>query len=317
MKLQRLYELLIHYGIKQDPRQVKISEYFNNIKKEYRKLKGMEKKCFDQEAFKNPFSDTRILYGRPDSEVKKILLGIDIETAEILLADKIREREGLDLVISHHPEGIAYAGLSEVMRVHSFILNKLGLRKDIADDLVKERINEVARKISPANHARPVDAARLLGMPFMSVHTPADNFVVRYLKALIDKAKPKKARDILNLLYQIPEYKDAMAAKSGPKLILGKPDDKAGKVFVDMTGGTEGPKDVFARISQAGVNTLVCMHLSEEHFAKAKPEHINVIIAGHIASDAVGLNLIFDKIESHEKLCIIGCSGFKRINRRG
>ena len=315
MKLSKLYELAVKYGIQQDPRGKNISEYFLNIKKEYRKLKGVEKATFDREALKNPFSDTRVLYGNPESEIKKILVGIDIETAEILLADRIREREGLDLALSHHPEGIAYAGLSEVMPVQGYILNKLGLHKDAVSDSLKERVQEVSRKILPANHSRPVDAARLLDVPFMSCHTPADNFVAKYLQGAIDKSKPKALKDILNLLHRISEYKDAAFNKAGPRIILGKPENKAGKVFVDMTGGTEGPKELFSRISQAGISTLVCMHLSEEHFSKAKPEHINVVVAGHIASDNLGMNLLLDKIESHEKLDLLCCSGFKRIRR--
>lgn len=313
MKLAKLYELAVSYGIAQDPRGVRISEYYKDIKKKYRKLKGIEKECLDKEALKNPFADTRILYGSPDTEVKKVLIGIDIEAPEILLADRIRDREGLDLVISHHPQGLAYAGLAEVMQVQSFVLQKLGVKKEAVESFLKERIQEVERKVSPANHSRAVDAARLLDMPFMSCHTPADNFVAGYLQRIIDKGKPQKVSDCLNILYKIPEYKEALLHKAGPKIILGKLEHKAGKVFVDMTGGTEGPKELFARISQSGVNTLVCMHLSEEHFARAKPEHINVIIAGHIASDNIGLNLILDKIESHESLDIIGCSGFRRI----
>lgn len=315
MKLSKLYELIVSYGIAQDPRGNKIREYFKQAKGKYRKLKGVEKECFDKEALKNPFADTRILYGSPDDQVKKVMVGIDIEVPEILLADRIREREGLDLVISHHPEGVAYAGLAEVMQVQSFILQRIGVTKEAVESFLKERIREVDRRISPANHSRPVDAARLLGIPFMSCHTPADNYVNRYLQATIDKSKPKKVRDVLEILYKIPEYKDGLMRKAGPKIILGEPKNKAGRVFVDMTGGTEGPKELFGRISQAGVNTLVCMHLSEEHFSRAKPEHINVIIAGHIASDNVGINLILDKIESHQKLEIIGCSGFKRIKR--
>ena len=325
MKLAKLYELAVKYGMKQDPRGGEIAGYFKNVKNKYRKLKAREKLAFDKESFFNPFSDTRILYPAPvhrggvygdkDIEVKKILVGIDIEAPEILLADKIRDREGLDLVIAHHPEGLAYAGLSEVMQVHSFILQKLGLGKEIADSSVKERMEEVERKVAPANHSRATDAARLLDMPFMSIHTPADNFVVKYLQELLDRAKPKKVNDVLEILSRIPEYKEALCNKAGPKIILGKPENKAGKVFVDMTGGTEGPKELFGRISQAGVETVVSMHLSEEHFARAKPEHINFIIAGHIASDNIGLNLILDKIESHEKLEIICCSGFKRIRR--
>ena len=137
-----------------------------------------------------------------------------------------------------------------------------------------------------------------------------------YLQAFIDKGRPKRVTDALNILYKIPEYREAAARKAGPKIILGKAENKAGKVFIDMTGGTEGPKELFGRLSQAGVSTLVCMHLSEEHFAKAKPEHLNVIVAGHIASDTLGLNLLFDEIERIEKLDIICCSGFKRIRQR-
>lgn len=317
MKLARLYELAVRYGIAQDPRGVKIKEYFKESRNKYRKLKGIEKECFDKEALKNPFADTRILYGRPDTEVKKVLIGIDIESPEILLADRIRDREGLDLVISHHPEGSAYAGLPEVMQVQSFILQKLGIKKEAVESCLGERIREVDRRVAPANHYRPVDAARLLDMPLMSCHTPADNCVVKYLQSAIDRSSPKKVKDVVGILYRIPEYKEALLQKAGPKIILGKPQEKAGRVFVDMTGGTEGPKELFARISQAGVGTLVCMHLSEEHFARAKCEHMNVIIAGHISSDNIGLNLLLDKIESHEKLEIICCSGFRRIRRCG
>lgn len=315
MKLGKLYELVVKLGIEQDPRGGKISEYFSEIKKKYNKLKAIEKEAFDKESLNNPFADTRILYGNADLQVKKALVGIDIEASEILLADKIRERQGLDLVMSHHPEGVAYAALSDVMQVHSFILSKFGLDREVVGDFVKERVQEVDRKVSPANHSRPVDTAKLLDIAFMCCHTPSDNFVAKYLQETINRAKPKKVSEVLGILYKIPEYKDALFKKAGPKLILGKPENKIKKVFVDMTGGTEGPKELFGRLSQAGVDTIVCMHLSEEHFAKAKPEHINVIVAGHIASDTVGLNLILDKIEQREKLEIVCCSGFKRIRR--
>ena len=61
------------------------------------------------------FPDTAILYGSGEVEVKNILVGIDIEVADLLLADRIRQNYGLDLVMSHHPEGAAYARLHEVM----------------------------------------------------------------------------------------------------------------------------------------------------------------------------------------------------------
>ena len=83
-----------------------------------------------------------------------------------------------------------------------------------------------------------------------------------------------------------------------------------------MTGGTEGSKDIFQKLSQAGIGTILAMHLSEEHFRKVRAEHINVIIAGHIASDSLGLNLLLDKLEKRQKFSIIECSGFKRVKRK-
>ncbi len=106
-----------------------------------------------------------------------------------------------------------------------------------------------------------------------------------------------------------------MKKNAGPRILIGEAKKKAGKVFVDMTGGTEGPKRIFPRLSQAGVGTIVAMHLSEEHFKNAKTEFINVVIASHIASDTLGLNLLLDGLEKKEKLKIIPCSGYVRIRR--
>jgi putative NIF3 family GTP cyclohydrolase 1 type 2 len=82
-----------------------------------------------------------------------------------------------------------------------------------------------------------------------------------------------------------------------------------------MTGGTEGPKDIFDQQVAAGISTLVGMHFSEEALEKCKSAKLNVIVAGHIASDTLGLNLLLDQIEKEagEELEVTGVSGFERI----
>jgi len=149
----------------------------------------------------------------------------------------------------------------------------------------------------------------------MCCHTPADNHVVKYLQNLVDKKKPKTLRNVIELLLREPEYKDSAKAKVGPNILIGKPEDKAGKIIVDMTGGTEGSKELFGRLSQSGVDTILCMHLSEEHYRKIRSEHINVINAGHIASDNLGVNLILDKLQKKDSIEILECSGFRRFKR--
>jgi len=290
MNLSYLFNQAVKFGIERDPRK---------------------------NLTKNPFADTAILYGSPDTNVKKILVGIDIEVAELLLADRIRKDEGLDLVIAHHPEGRAYAALHEVMRLQVEMLVKVGISKSLAQELLEERMREVERRVMPNNHMRPVDAARLLDMPFMCVHTPADNHVSSFIQELLEKEKPKKVRDIVDILMELPEYKEAAGDLNGPKIILGSPLRRVGKIFMEMTGGTEGPKGVYESLYKAGIRTLVSMHLSEEHFKKVKDANLNVVIAGHISSDTVGLNLLIDNIEreAKEKFQIIDCSGFRRFSR--
>jgi len=291
MKLNYLYNQIVRFGVKCDPRNNKA-----DIKS---------------------YPDTAILNGYPDTQIRRVLVGIDIEVGELLLADKIRKEEGLDLVIAHHPEGRAWAEFYKVMQVQIDMLAKVGVPRKIAEELLEERMGEVERRVLPNNHMRSVDVARLLGIPFMCVHTPADNHVSNFIYNLMHKEKPKKVGDIIGILEGIPEYKDAKRENAGPRIISGNPNKPVGKIFVEMTGGTEGPKEVFAKLYKKGIRTLVSMHLSEEHLKKVKDADLNVVIAGHISSDTLGLNLLFDNIEKHtkEKLDFINCSGFRRIRR--
>ncbi|MCX5681495.1 MAG: NGG1p interacting factor NIF3, partial [Candidatus Omnitrophica bacterium] len=195
-------------------------------------------------------------------------------------------------------------------------LQGLGLDKEITEALMDKRIKEVENSVHGENHFRTIDAARQLGIPLMCCHTPADNHVAKYLQALMDRQKPKTLRRIIQLLLGEAEYRDATANKTGPRIAVGKPEDKAGKIVLDMTGGTEGSRDIFSRLSQAGVKTLVGMHRSEGHLKEVRNQYLNVIIAGHIASDNLGLNLLLDKLEKKIKgLEILECSGFRRVRR--
>ncbi len=317
MKLSEFYKNAISIGIQNDPRGKDF--VFNELsrrKKDYEELKPKEKEVFDLEQLENPYSDSRILHGTGDEEINTVLAGIDIEVGEILLAEALKNKGvSIDLIISHHPEGRAYANLYSVMYMQADILHRFGVPINIAESLMEGRIKEVERKLMPVNHTRAVDAARLLNIPFMCLHTPADNMVATYLQRLFDDKKPYLVEDVIGLLKEIPEYKEAEKNNAGPKILIGAKNRKAGKIFVDMTGGTEGSKDIFQSLSLSGVNTIVAMHLSEDHRKEAEKNHLNVIIAGHIASDNLGLNLLFDKICEQQRLNILECSGFKRVQR--
>lgn len=313
MTTEQIYELAVKLGIKADLRgPEKVKKYLARAKKNYDELSVKAKAEFDQEKLTNPYSDTRVLVNLKKKPIKKIMAGIDMEGAELLLADKL----GVDLVIAHHPEGKALADLHSVMDLQAEVLAGYGVPINIAESVIKPRIAEVARGISPLNHNRAVDLAKILGLDFICVHTPADNLGADFLVKKIKKIQPETVGEAVEMLKEIPEFKAAVEYNAGPKIFVGSADASCGKITVtEFTGGTSGAKEIYEKMAQAGIGTVIGMHMGEEHRKEAEKYHINVIIAGHMASDSLGLNLFLDELEA-KGLEIIPLSGLIRIKRK-
>ena len=321
MKLEKFYKKAIEAGIANDLRgAAEVRKVLAEENERFKDLKDDDKKYYDKDKLFNPFADSRILFGghsNDEPNVKKIMAGIDIEVGELLLAHTLNKEEGakIDLVLSHHPMGPAAAQLHDVMKLQARLLAKAGVTISVAEQLMEKRIGEIERRLLPINHTREIDAARLLGLPLMCLHTPADNCVTSHLTKLFDREKPGKLKDLMKLLRAIPEYERAARLQLPAKIVAGAEENSCGKIFVDMTGGTEGSKDIFDKIAAGGVSTLVGMHFTEEHLANAKKANLNVVIAGHVSSDVLGLNLLLDRIEKEERLEFVCVGGFERIRR--
>ena len=291
----------------------KIDRMLEKKKEKYEKLFDKEKEEFDKEALENPYLDSRILNIAEDKEIKKILIGIDIDPAELLLAKEIGD---IDLVISHHPLGRGLAALSDVMDLQCDVLEQYGIPINIAERLTKERMSEVARGINRLNHRRTVDAAKLLGLNLICLHTPCDNMAAKFLKDRIEeKSDPMRIEDLMSLLKNIPEYKEAVRFGAGPKIYVGEKENRCGKIAVtEVTGGTGGSPKIYEKMAIAGIGTIVGMHMEEEHKKEAEAANINVVIAGHMSSDSLGVNIFLDELEK-KGIEIIPCSRLIRISR--
>jgi len=316
MKLKEIYQLAIKVGIEADPRGKKeIDQFLQAQEEKYKRLPPEEKEFFDQERLTNPYSDTRVLTGDMSAQVKVVLAGVDLEVGEILLADRLREKgQRIDLLLAHHPEGSALAALAEVMPMQAEIWYKYGVPINIGEALMGRRMKEVFRTLMPVNHNRAVDVARLLGLPFICVHTPADNLVTSFLQKMFNRKPPYNLRELISQLRTIPEFQSASRFGFGPTILVGDGEKRAGKILVDMTGGTEGPKEAIEKLADAGVGTLVGMHMGEKTRKQAEKFNVNVVIAGHIPSDSLGMNLFLDKLEE-KGLKILTCSGLERVSR--
>ncbi len=320
MNIKKIFDTLIEIGIDNDPRgRDFVYNELEELKTEYQNLSDKEKEYFDISCLKNPYPDSRIYNFVSEYDISNIFVGIDIETQELLLCDTLKNRgEKIDLVITHHPEGMGLNGLSDVMNMQTEILHKMGIPINVAEKIISSRQGIVGRGILPVNYSRAIDASRLLKLQFLGVHSPADNCVTSFLDKIFKEKSPRKLKDILDILLDIEEYKISKASNNAPCILSGDKNSSCGKIFVDMTGGTEGPIIAIEELAKSGIGTIVGMHLSENHLKKAKECNMNIVIAGHMASDTLGMNLIFDELENKlgEKFNYIECSGFKRITRK-
>jgi len=313
MTIKEIFNLTVQMGIKADFRgEDGVREFLEEKKKKYEKLPEEKKTDFDKEALENPYLDSRIYNSEEGKEVKRVMAGIDIGPAEILMA---KEFGDIDLIIAHHPIGKGLAHLADVMDLQCDVLNYYGVPINVAEGLMKERISEVARGVNSANHQRTVDAAKLMKMSLMNSHTPCDNLAASFLKKKIEEKDPKRVSDVLEILKEIPEYKEAGKIGVGPKVFAGSPENRCGKIaLTEITGGTEGSPKLYEKMSQAGIGTIIGMHISEEHKKEAESSHLNVVIAGHMSSDSLGVNLFLDELEK-KGIEIVPCSGLTRISR--
>ena len=131
----------------------------------------------------------------------------------------------------------------------------------------------------------------------------------------IEKEKPERIEDLLKVLRGIEEYSQAVKLGSGPKIFVGSPENRCGKIAMsEITGGTEGSPKIYEKMAQAGIGTVVSMHQSEEHRKEAEAANINVVIAGHMSSDSLGFNLFLDELEK-KGIEITPYSGLIRVSR--
>lgn len=220
--------------------------------------------------------------------IGKVAFGVDVGVGEVLLAREL----GADCVISHHPEGEHMVNLFKVMENQIDRMVEAGIPINKAQKILSERKEQVERSLHISNYDRAVTTARLLGMPFVSIHSPADfigqRIVQDHLDAKIGSAPKAVLKDVIDVLMELPEYQKTPAS---PKIRVGDEKSYAGKVFVTFAGGTSGGAKVFKAYFEAGIGTLVVMHVPDDVVKEVREQNIgNVIVAGHMASDSLGIN---------------------------
>jgi hypothetical protein len=316
MRLTEMYRAAVRAAMEVDPRKGReMDEELKRAKERCDKLEGAEKTRYDPDRLWNPYADSRILYGDPETEVEGVLWGIDITTGEALLADRLKEKgRRIDAVIGHHPRGRAQAALHQVMHVQESMMQCWGVPITAAECIMTPRIREVQCGLHASNHDQTVDACRLLELPFMCLHSPADLLAQQFMQRLLDQREPSRLRDLLSILAELPEYDIAIRESNPPEIFAGDSERRTGRIAVKFAGGTAAPKEMYEQLSRAGIGTVVCMHVPDSHIEEARKNHVSIVVASHMASDSLGTNLVADMFEK-QGVNIIPCSGYLRVSR--
>lgn len=223
--------------------------------------------------------------------INKILVGIDMENPELLLAKEL----GYDLVVSHHPKADdAVISFHKVMDRQIDKMVEFGVPINKAQKALAKKIGQVDISSHVSNYDRVSSFAKLLKMPFMNIHMPADmigeRFTQKYLNERFENSPKATLENVIDALNELDIYKNALAS---PVIRCGSKSDYAGKIAVLFAGGTNGGADVYKAYFEAGVGTIVAMHAPEDVIKAVKEQNIgNIIVAGHMASDSIGLNAI-------------------------
>lgn len=220
--------------------------------------------------------------------IQKVLIGIDMETAELILAKNL----GYDCVISHHPKAdscvVDFAKVMDV-QIHRMVKSKIPINK--AQKALKKQQKSVDLLRHASNYDKVSSAARLLEMPYLNIHIPADFITEEIVQTKLDSAffkKPNtKLKDIMEELNSWSYYQNKVAK---PVIRIGSDEDYAGKIEVLMAGGTNGGVDVYKAYFEAGVGTIIAMHVPLDVLKAVSEQNIgNIIIAPHMPSDSIGL----------------------------
>lgn len=320
--IKEIFDIAISEGLQHDPRwKQELQKYRELLQRDYDKLPKEEKDYYNMEHLDHPYHDSTIYYGDEKKQVKKVIVWIDVEWPEFLLVHEYNKinKNPIDLVIGHHPEGSALLWIAKLQKwVAPFVGHNTGVPINISEKIEHIRVWEVEQRFSPMNHNRALPFAQMLDIPYMGFHTPADNCVHTYFERLVEKNIKNLhcLQDIVDMLMMEPEMQIAKRNGSGPAIWNGEKDSRCGKIVVTgITGGTESSKEIYAEYKNAGVGTILEMHMSADHLAAAKENNLNVIMTDHMASDSLGMNLILDIIEK-QWVEILDFSGFTRCKRK-
>lgn len=225
--------------------------------------------------------------------IKKVLIAIDVGTAELMLAKSLR----CDAVIAHHPIGVAAVNLYKVFDRHVDYMVEHGVPERVAREAVRKLKERVETRSHASIYSDVVGAARAMGMPLVNIHQPCDEYMRQIiLQSIKSGNRTEYVSDIVRSVSRIPEFRNA---ETKVQVRFGSGKNKAGRWALVIAAGTNGGYPVARAYFEHGVFTVIYLHVDYGDLTKMKEDKLkgNLVVLGHLAGDSIGLNGLAKRLE--------------------
>lgn len=224
--------------------------------------------------------------------IKKVLFGVDIDSSDLYYA----KANGYDAVIAHHPQA-NIINANEVYKDHIKIMKKYGVPEKVTINAVKDKYEELRISVQSKNYDDTVSVAKMLEMPFLNIHQPLDEIGRRLMQEKVDEVCTNENATLKDVVKGLSSLKEMEVARTKVEVLIGDENKKAGKTVVAHGTYTNGGYNVANAYFENGVDTVIYIHITYPDYIKLKNENKgNLIVSGHIASDAVGINPFVDAL---------------------
>jgi putative NIF3 family GTP cyclohydrolase 1 type 2 len=243
----------------------------------------------------------------PGEGIETALVGIDLESPEIQLAN----HEGYDLALAHHPVGEgARLDFTGVLDRQIEFMTAHGVPESEAKEAIADLRENVSLGAHSSNYRHDPSVAELLEQPFMNIHLAPDEIGRRRFVEVVDEMDEEATvGEFVDSLEEIPELNEAATEV---EVRVGNEENDLGEVAVHHAAGTNGGADVGRAYFENGVDTVLYIHVGAGDARELREEFSekNLVVTGHIASDAIGLNVLMNALEEQGVSCtpISGCS---------
>lgn len=267
-------------------------------------------------------ADSCVLHdtGQP---VRRCMASVNATTGDLMLARQL----GCDSYLLHHPlAGSARRDFHKVLDRMVELMEMQGVSGESARDATAELRQRCLFADHAADWDQLVSAAQLIGINLFNIHLAADELgrleMVRALEPVGPEANLEDAAEALRTIPELAHpHNEILHVPEGPS-------GRCGRIAVMHAGGTNGGASVAEALfdgtrdhADGPIGTVLYIHLSgadaaklEQRSAEGKPG--SVIVAGHFASDAIGLNILLREIADRHGIDFVRHGGLSAFDAR-